>query len=221
MFFTMQSNSAITSFEPVLFVVLGWLLGILSPQIAERIRRKYRIKEVTKALVTELGELQYTLALSCWVYSVRTGSVTEDLLDWLGVIVENYKGPMASPATAESLRAIRSAPIHMHAELHRRMVSEGTESNRGLSLKTESLPLLMAHMSELPLFPLNFQAAILRIKGQLEKYNQHVAYLQSQYDKTFAVSDEENRKALRSNLQDGYRQLTEQAKQICRLIAML
>ncbi len=54
--------------------------------------------------------------------------------------------------------------------------------------------------------------AVLRIKGQLDAYNQHVAYLQSQFDKTFTVSDPVSHAAVLSNLEKGYRELATIAK---------
>jgi hypothetical protein len=46
----------------VLYIVLGWLLGLLSPAIAERIRRHHREKDVIATVVGEFSELQFTFA---------------------------------------------------------------------------------------------------------------------------------------------------------------
>ena len=49
--------------EKVLYILLGWLMGLLGPGIVERIRRKYRQKELIASVLSELGELQYTMAM--------------------------------------------------------------------------------------------------------------------------------------------------------------
>ena len=47
----------------LLYLLLGWLLGLLSPGIAERIRRKHKAKDLVNSVVGELAELQYTVSL--------------------------------------------------------------------------------------------------------------------------------------------------------------
>jgi len=204
-----------TRMEQLLYLILGWLLGLLGPGIVERIRRRYRISELTQAIVAELGELSYTLALSAYLFCRRTGSLTDEALDWIVLAISRYSGPLADARMVESVKRIRSLP-----EVERIAIAT-TDTDRGLSLKLLSLPLLEAHLSEMALFPVAFQTAVLRVRGQVDVYNQHVQHLQGQFNLTFTVTDPTNDAALRTNQIAGFQQLSGMAKMITDLIAIV
>lgn len=199
--------------ESVLFALLGWLFGLLSPGIAERIRRSYRSSEVQKAIATELGELRYTLAWSGYLLCHRTGLLTDAALDWIIPAVRSYTGPLANSTSADILKNLRSK-----SERERASLLSPVNEDQSLSLKVLSLPLLSAHLSEMALFPVGFQAAVLRIMGQLDIYNQHVTYLQGQFNLTFTVTDATNIAALKANQLAGVRFLARMAETISDLI---
>jgi hypothetical protein len=192
----------IDQFNPLLTLLLGWLLGLLGPAIVDRIKRTYRVTEITRAILNELDELQYNMALAAYLLCRRTDSLTDNWLDWMEPIIRSYHGPIANPGTPEAVRLIRTVPVKDRIKLVPR-----EELSRGLSIKAYSVPLLTAHIAEISIFPVPFQAAVLRIKGQLDGYNQHLAYLQGQFDKTFTVSDPASHAALVSNMEKGYREL--------------
>jgi hypothetical protein len=54
--------------ETILAILLGWLLGLLTPAIAERIRRQYKRHELMNAVVDEMLGLQHTLATVALLY---------------------------------------------------------------------------------------------------------------------------------------------------------
>jgi hypothetical protein len=85
----------------------------------------------------------------------------------------------------------------------------------GLGLKEYSVPLVVGMTSELSICPLPFQRGVLRTMNQLDRYNQHVEYVRSQFEKTFDIAlTDENRQAVLSNLDRGYRELAEMAQRI-------
>jgi hypothetical protein len=85
-----------------------------------------------------------------------------------------------------------------------------------------SIPFVTAHMGDISLYPVPFQSAVIRIKDQLDMYNQRVAYLQNLHDKTFDTSlTELNRSIVISNLEKGYRDLADQAAFIVDAISTL
>lgn len=203
--------------EQLFTLLLGWLLGLLSPGIAERIRRSYRIKDVTNALIAELNEVKYNLALTAYLLCGRLAMLDNEALDWMVGVISTYTGPVADPRMAEAIKAIRAI-----AEPDRlRLYSVRVDSGCGLSLKTIPLPLLDAHLAEISLFPVPFQAMIMRIKGQIDVYNQHVESLQRQFEMTFTVTDNSNNQALRGNQVEGFRALAGMAKMAATLIGRL
>ncbi len=200
-----------------LWVVLGWLFGLLSPGIAERIRRKHRRAEVMTAARSELRELQYMIGAVANRIRGHLGDVSNSFLDWLIPIVRDYHGPEADPALLGILEGSRrDLTDDQRRQIHLGMSRRGS----ALGLKDYSLPLISSMGAEISICPLEFQRGILRIMGQLDRYNQNAANLRSMFDKTFdpGLSDE-NRGLVISNLNRGYKELAEMCERITDSIA--
>src|SRR5260370_994327 len=68
---------------------------------------------------------------------------------------------------------------------------------------------------------LDFQRAVLHIRYHLDLYNQLAAYTQSQFDKTFNNPSPQDRAALVTNQEEGYRDVCQRAEAIMRAIGEL
>ncbi len=199
----------------LLYLLTGWLLGLLSPGIAGRIRRKHRQRDLVSSVVGELAELQYTLALAAYRFRAKVGTATDEFLDWLLPIVRSYDGPSKSSALAESLAKSRERSEEQRR--HAQSLIQGV--NRGLALKRYEVPFLLTQANELSICSLDFQRRVFGFKGRLDLFNQQVSFLQSQFDKTFdTLVLGANRAAVGTNLTDGYAELATSAESIARVI---
>lgn len=198
-------------------LLVGWLLGLLSPRIDERIRRRYRRKELEKSLIAELRDLRYRMAVGAHQISVHQGLDTDELLDWLLQTVRAYEGPLSDPGHIEAIIKARNIPAE-----NRRAAYKHLTGGRGLSLKEFHLPLLDATSSDLCICPLPFQRSVFRIAEELQLYNQRVKYLTKQFDLTFDSSvSAANHQAIVSNVEKGYKELASAARRIADLIGNL
>ena len=77
--------------ENLLPLLIGWLLGTLSPGIAERIRRKHTQRDLIRSVLAELADLQYTMALVAHSLRTRQAQATDEFLDWLIPIVASLR----------------------------------------------------------------------------------------------------------------------------------
>jgi hypothetical protein len=107
-----------------LWLLLGWLFGLLSPGIAERTSRKHRQATVIAAVCGELRELQYMMAVVAYRIRGYSGEVSDAFLDWLIPIVRNYQGPEADsklPGIIEKSRTelTEQQRKQIHSGLHR------------------------------------------------------------------------------------------------------
>lgn len=48
--------------EQILYLLLGWLFGLLSPNLVERLRRPCQRDELVSSVWAELDEMRYTMA---------------------------------------------------------------------------------------------------------------------------------------------------------------
>ncbi len=159
-------------------------------------------------------ELQYMMAMNAYLMRSDAGPLTNAFLDWICPIARNYHGPAASPELADFIVQLRNL-----SEQEREAVFKARyKANRGLYPKQQCLPFVTAHFGELSVFPLQFQAAILRVKGQLELFNQHVAFVQKRHDMTFTVTKEQYERVA-NDFRDGIAQLAYMAEQIATAIS--
>jgi hypothetical protein len=197
----------------LLYLLLGWLLGLLSPGIAERIRRKQKARDLVTSVVGELAELQYTVALVGARLRMKLGTNSDVFLDWLLPIVKSYKGAGKIQGFDDTVAKLRQVPEEQRrqADIARR------DDARGLALKRYEAPFLLTQGSELFICPLDFQRRVFRIKSQLDVFNQQVDYLRSQFEKTFEVEGH-NREAVEGNLQEGYADLATLSESLAKAI---
>ena len=197
----------------ILYLVLGWLIGIISPGIVERIRRERRRRDLVRSILSELTSLQYMMAIVAYRLRCKLATVTDEFLDWFAPIVAHYDGPEKPKGQEERLAKSRKISEQQRREVDLYIESEG----RGLALKQYSLPFLQSVSNELPICSLDFQRRVLHVKGRLDVFNQHVSFLQTLFMKTFEVPDSKYEKVT-TNLSEGYSQLAEFAEDIANAI---
>lgn len=190
------------SLETILTILLGWLLGLFTSAIAETIRRPYRRRDLMSAVVDEMIGLQYTMAAFAHAVRTRNSEVTDDFLDKIIPIIDGYMGPDRLETLAPSLRKTRSIDESQRAAVHRAM----QKPNVGMSMREYAIPLFAAQLQDLVICSLEFQRAVLRIRYNLDLFNQLVPYVQSLYEMTFKGLSESDRQAVITNQEQTYRQ---------------
>jgi hypothetical protein len=186
---------------PILQILLGWLLGLFTQSIAERIRRPYRRRDLTRAVVDEMLGLQHTMALVAFLVRKRYSNVSDAFLDEILPIVEGYRGPDRDEKLAEALRKSRSLPQEERAAVHDAL----RKPNVAMGMRQYAIPLFAAHLADLAICTLDFQRSVLKVRYHLDLYNQCVYYTQSLFEKTFNKPSPEDREALVTNQEQGYR----------------
>jgi hypothetical protein len=186
-------------------LLMGWLLGILSPAVIEGIRRRRRLKLLERAIALDLQELQYIMALKAFVIRQRAAKLDDDFLLWLEQMLVIYKGKKPAGRYIELMQQLRQIPVSARAK---------HEPKQGLTLSDGNASLLSIHTNEIALFPVASQVVLHNITGQLEIYNQQVADLRRLFDKTFDDLTPINRTNVQLNLEAGYEYLAQRSIQI-------
>jgi len=158
-------------------LLIGWLLGILTGPIQERIRRSYREQDLVKAILNEFRGLQYTMALVAMQIRTRRADSSDGFLDSIIPIVANYDGPDKDANLLGALTSLRS-----------RSASERNEARppigSPLVLKRYSVPIFSTHVSDLAVCDLDFQTAVLTIRHHLELLNESLPHIEKMFDMT-------------------------------------
>lgn len=190
-------------------LMLGWLLGLLSPAVVEEIRRRRRLRLLEQAMAQELHEVQYMMALKAFIIRQRSAKLDNEFLSWFEQIAASYTGQEPSKDFIALAQALRSVPANQRG---------GFDPKKGLTLTEGCAPLLSTHTNEIALFPIPSQKLLLNVSKEIGFYNQHVAYLRRLFDKTFDNLSEINRKNIQQNLEDGYEFLAQRSVRIANAI---
>ena len=154
------------------------------------------------------------MALNAYLIRSEGGPLTNAFLDWLEPIAQKYQGPAVLPSLPDWIIKLRSASEQdretAFLTLHK--------PDRGLYPKQHALPFLTAHVAEISVLPMAFQAAVLRVKTQLELFNQHVAFVQKRHDMTFTVPEEKYERVV-NDLRQGLAQLAQMAEDIANTLS--
>lgn len=123
--------------ESVLYVVLGWLLGLLGPRLLEAMQKPYRRTEIKKSVFLELKDLQCKLGMVAFLVASRAGTADRSLLLWVEPILRSYQGFYADPSVGERMQSLARLSDQELLALFKTQ----QPSARGLFLKRYSLPL--------------------------------------------------------------------------------
>lgn len=160
-----------TVWQSLLFVGLGWLLGLLGPVIVDAIRRHYVRDEIRTAIVSELSEARFRFAGVVYILQARFGTYDRQLLEWLLPLVEDYRGPNRNQEIAE---VIRRQLALSDAELAKVAQQQQAGPEAGLAVKKYRLPYLESHVPDLGLFKERPRALILDIRSNVDLFNEQV-----------------------------------------------
>lgn len=203
----------------VVFLILGWLLGLLSPLIVDRVRRRYQINEVKQGIITELKEMKFRLVAAAYLLATRLGHFDRNLLVWISNTFQEYQG---SEPKEETLKALQNLLKLSDQQLSALSDAVKFKPGGALSLKSQSLPFLDANISLLSMYPVDFQRRILEIRTQIDLLNQEIEDCRFFYGKTFDSGlSEENYKIVVDNTRKKYQLIEGAARRIADKISNL
>ncbi|MGP5158120.1 hypothetical protein [Pseudoalteromonas prydzensis] len=187
----------------ILSIILGWLLGMLSPVIVNRIYRHYKKNDLYGGLSKEINHITERLIVTLQLLSNRTGSFDRDLVTWL---LEHYeKIETKNPQTLKVYRMFVKASDDELNEIKR---SYATSSGSGLSLQKFPLLFINMHLSDFSLFSPELQAEIFELKSRIEILNSGIASSEKYFFMTFDSSiSTESQLIIKTDLTNKYIQV--------------
>jgi hypothetical protein len=171
---------------PAVYVILGWLLGLLSPQIVELIQRSYRRRKIRESLFLEMEGLRRKLAATVFqVYDPR-GMIDRPFLLWLKPTIGSFRTrrSIMDPQALSFQQSVEGTLALSDAEI-RALYPTKQPLTGHLTLKKYTAPFLDSQITSLPLFSPEFQRLALLIHSSLAAINQEIETAWFNYTKTF------------------------------------
>jgi len=188
--------------DTVLFVLLGWLLGILGPVIVDAIKYQREIRGIRAALRIELGELCHRLAWAAFVTKLKLGEVDKAFLQRAYSAVESYKGDDLPGVDMEQLESWLTLS---EGDLRAVMVKAQAVKGQAWSVRKYAVPLLDSNLARLG-FDNRFQSQLLVIRTHLSTLDELVddtrCFIRLMFDSSLSPG---SRDAVECNLKESYR----------------
>lgn len=200
----------------VLFIILGWLLGLLSPTIINSIKAFYDRRKFLGAAKAELSNLQFQLCITGMLLAQRYGKLDRDYLNEAKVVLEKYEGGDAPESIIQFIDMMLNAndeefdamAAHLRAEV-----------DVGLSLKSHSTVLIDSNAAQISNLPMSLQSKIYEFKNALNIYNQEVSVAKDKLRLTFDSSlSDINHRIVKAELLSTYANLQNVCVRVCNKI---
>jgi hypothetical protein len=190
----------------VLYIFIGWSLGLFSPLIVDRIKKHYQKKEIRTGIIAELDEIRAILVGAAYLLTPRYGKYDKEFFKWMLPIIQDYSGTYFSKEMIERFERVSEYDdkhFQGWAQIQRREAE-----NKGMDLKTCSSPYIDSTMHSLSLFDTGFQKRLMEIKSQIRVLNEMIETATFYFRMTFDSSiTDENQILIRENLNSNYTNL--------------
>jgi len=201
--------------ENLLYLLLGWSLGLLSPLVVERVQKENRKREFRRTLFIELKDLKYRLVFAACIIRHRSATIDREFLNWMIPIISRYDGPHKDPRIVEGIMTLSKLPDE---EIKKGQILT-QKPGRGLTLKRYTLPFLGSNLPSLSLFDSEFQRKTLNILSEVTMINEDVEFCKTNTERTFDASlSPDNHAKLLANVEKGYSDLAKFMRHVVHLI---
>jgi len=186
----------------VAYVVLGWLLGMLSPIIVSRAKIKYKKNDLYSVLINELDEVQYRLVCTSYMLGARFGLFDRGFLGWCRNIYETYVG---GEDKDKLIRAVDSM-LNMSDEQMKEYIGiERRDLNKGFALKKTILTFSELNLTDIGVFSFRFQNILFELRARIINLNQEIERVEKLHFMTFDSSiTVENHEIIKKDIQAKY-----------------
>jgi hypothetical protein len=165
-------------------IIVGWLFGISSPLIIDKIKSYSKKRSLIKGMLSELDEVQFKLACTAYLLGERYGKFDREFLLWFKSIVSIYSGienrKDLHSKNAEKLLKLSDQDLEFSV-LTIRQKYKGV----GLSMKTHRLTFISANINEISLFNIEQQRLLLDVNARLEMINEEIEASKKYHMMTF------------------------------------
>jgi hypothetical protein len=196
--------------KEILLIILGWLLGILSPILQEKIQQRRNTKKISAAIITELNDLEYRLMFLAFGIFNHIGKINKEFLSWAASVKENYSGPFGNEETNNAIVRLSA----LSDDDITRLFPDRSQA-KGLRISKVMIPFTQSKVDSLTHFPTDFQKRVFSILTQLTYLNDDIDFTMEAFNRTFDPGiDPENWLILRDNIIERYQSMGNRARQI-------
>lgn len=197
--------------QAVLILLLGWLLGTLSPAIVDAIKSKKEAALSREAIENELDEFSSIILAACFRTKTSAGKIDRAYLDWQKSKLEANPNNGKAAKFLGMTNQLLAFPDDQIVSASQAMA---TAEAKATLLQKYAVPLLEHRISALQSFDTNFQTRLLEIRRNISLLDSIVDQSREFYRMTFVQMPDGNHDIIRANLKQTYSEYADRAKVI-------
>ncbi len=198
----------------LLILLVGWVLGLLSPLITNAIQERKKSKALKQSILNEIDEFRIIMAGVISQITSNVNALDHELIEYLLSIFESSSSVKDYDSMMQNLKEMHklSPEVLKHAQ-------EQKISHRYLSLKKYDLPYLRAKTNDLSSLDDEFQRRSFELLSLLNMFNEDIDVARYFHKLTFDVSiSAEQNQEIGEGLMEQYNTIANRARIILKKI---
>ena len=176
----------IDNMKEILYIFLGWFLGLFTKTIATRIESHYKRNSYKIAIFSELKNLSVRLCTTYYHIQQHLGKLDKSSLRWVKTMLEKYGGnEVYLKNIVDGINRLLQYPDN---QLNSAIISYNATETKYLTLKTFLLPFSVLIIDNISIFDSKFQRDILEVRTQISLLNEEIENAAFQSRLTFESS---------------------------------
>jgi hypothetical protein len=209
----------ILGMEPILLILFGWLLGLLSPMIVGWYQSRQKRDTFFKAAILEMRDIQFVAAYTSLILEARHGHVTTELAELVSRILRDYQGNEPLGDVPDQLQALSGKT---QEELDTITAAMAREPGAGASLKRIEPVYLNANIECLSNLPDEMQRKIYELLRTIRVVNEEIPKLDYKISMTFDSSiTDENHSRLLNDIKSRYAFIAGQLRRVAEKVELV
>jgi len=154
----------------ILYIILGWLLGILSPGIINYISDKRRAKRIKGMMISDLNDLKTRLMWLPFRVKSDYGVINKDDILWLKIQTNNWN----SISTEDPSQRLENLKDKASIEKFVSLINSSRKKDPAFNFKKMTTAVIDSNLISAEIIDDTFLSKILEIKFQINSFNQEV-----------------------------------------------
>jgi len=172
----------------VLLIILGWLLGIISPGLTSRISNHYKKLALKKAIICELNDLKIRLAYIPLRVHPGYGTLDKQIFRWVQEQTSDFTGLEDDPNVISKLKSINLKDEVNIEKLITLFNTTSRKENPAFHFKKMEICVIDSNLNNTELLDSDFLTKLLKIKFMTRAFNEEVATVNEYVKMTFDSS---------------------------------
>lgn len=171
--------------EQTIFIILGWLLGVLSPSLTDRISHHYKKDALQRIIISELKDLKKRLAFIPFLVNPKYGTLNKELVVWTKEQTQDCVGFEFNDTLKKNFAKLNFKNDADLTQLINLYNSVSQDDEPAFHFKKLETSVIDSNFMNIGILDSEFITKVLEIKFQINALNQEIQSVDEHLKMTF------------------------------------